>query len=57
MEIRILGPLEVVADGRVAGLGSPKQRALFAMLVLHVGEVVSVDRLVDALWPRDAPRT
>ena len=58
MQFRILGTLEV-ADGGVvvANLGSPKQRALLALLVLHAGEVVSVDRMIDALWPEHAPRT
>jgi DNA-binding SARP family transcriptional activator len=55
MEFRILGPLEVLdgADLRpVAGAG---QRALLALLLLHANEVVSVDRLIDELWPGDPP--
>ncbi len=61
MEFRILGPLEVVEDGRRLDLGGPKQRALLAALLLRANEVVSQDRLVDALWdespPATAPRT
>jgi basic membrane lipoprotein Med (substrate-binding protein (PBP1-ABC) superfamily)/DNA-binding SARP family transcriptional activator len=57
MYFRILGSLEATADGTIAELGSPKQRALLAMLLLHSGEVVSVDRLIDALWAKDPPRT
>ena len=34
----------------------PKQRALLAFLALHAGEVVSVDRLLDALWGERPPR-
>jgi DNA-binding SARP family transcriptional activator len=34
-----------------------KQRALLAFLALHAGEVVSTDRLVDALWGERAPPT
>ncbi|HET8751081.1 MAG TPA: BTAD domain-containing putative transcriptional regulator [Gaiellaceae bacterium] len=38
-------------------LGGPKQRALLTMLLLEAGRVVSVDRLVDALWEGNAPAT
>ncbi len=58
MQFRILGSLEVVADdGAPAELGPPKQRALLAGLILHVGEIVSVDQLVELLWTSEAPRT
>ena len=57
MEFRILGPLEVVDDGRHIELGGAKQRALLAMLLLHANEVVSTDRLIDALWDQEAPET
>lgn len=49
----ILGPLEVTVDGRRLALGGPKPRRLLAMLLLHLGEVVSVDRLVEAVWEDD----
>lgn len=55
IEFRVLGSLEVVAhDGPVA-LGAPKQRALLAMLLLHRGEAVSSDRLIDELWGEQSP--
>jgi DNA-binding SARP family transcriptional activator len=55
MEFRILGPLEVVEDGRALSLGSRKQRALLALLLLHAGKVVSRDRLIDDLWHGEPP--
>jgi DNA-binding SARP family transcriptional activator len=55
VEFRILGPLEVVENGLPLPLGSRKQRALLALLVLHAGEVVSRDRLIDDLWHGDPP--
>jgi DNA-binding SARP family transcriptional activator len=55
MEFRILGPLEVEADGRALALGAPKQRALLAALLLAPNRAVSVDRLVDVLWLDDPP--
>jgi DNA-binding SARP family transcriptional activator/streptogramin lyase len=57
MEFRILGPVEVVSDGRVVALGPSKQRALLVILLLHVNEVVSRDRLIDDLWGERAPQT
>ena len=57
MEFRILGPLDAVSDGRALDLGGAKQRALLAMLLLHANEVVSQDRLIDALWDEAPPET
>ena len=57
VEFRILGPLEVLVDGRVVALGGTRQRAVLAILVLHRDEVVSVDRLIDALWGERPPAT
>jgi DNA-binding SARP family transcriptional activator len=55
VELRILGPLEVVENGRTLTLGSRKQRALLALLALHAGKVVSRDRLIDDLWHGEPP--
>src|SRR5215471_5847290 len=57
MEFRILGPLEVVEDGRPIALSGPKQRALLALLLLTPNRPVSVDRLVDTLWSGEPPTT
>jgi DNA-binding SARP family transcriptional activator len=57
MEFRILGQLEVVRDGRIVPLGSGRQLALVAALLLQRNEVVSVDRLVDELWEGSPPPT
>ena len=55
MDFRILGPLEVLDEERVLDVGGGKQRAVLALLLLHPNEVVSSDRLVEELWPIDAP--
>jgi DNA-binding SARP family transcriptional activator len=57
VEFRILGPLEVVDGGGALKLGGRNQRALLALLLLNAGEVVSTDRLIDALWGEEPPRT
>src|SRR5882757_1856451 len=55
IEVRLLGPVEVVLDGQVLPLGSTKQKALLAMLGLRVNEAVSLDALVEELWGESAP--
>jgi predicted ATPase/DNA-binding SARP family transcriptional activator len=51
----VLGPVTATVDGEAVSLGSPLQRALLATLLLRANEVVSRDRLVDALWGDDPP--
>ncbi len=55
MQFRLLGPIEVEEEGRTLVLGSAKQRALLAVLLLHANEVVSRDRLIDDLWGERPP--
>jgi DNA-binding SARP family transcriptional activator len=56
MRFGILGPFTVVDDdGRELALGGPKQRSVLAILLLHAGEVVSTDRVIDELWGERAP--
>jgi DNA-binding SARP family transcriptional activator len=56
MDFRILGPIEVVDGDRVVPLPRLKNRALLALLLLHAGEVVSVDRLLEDLWGGRPPQ-
>ena len=55
MEFRILGPLEVHDGAEMREVTGTGQRALLAVLLLHANEVVSIDRLIDELWPGDPP--
>ena len=52
MEFQILGPLEVRHEGTQLALGSAKQRALLAILLVHANELVPSDRLIEELWPK-----
>jgi predicted ATPase/DNA-binding SARP family transcriptional activator len=52
LEFRILGTLEVVQDGVPLRLAGRLRRSLVALLVVHAGEAVSSDRLIEELWPR-----
>jgi YVTN family beta-propeller protein len=56
VEIRLLGPVQVVRGDTELALGGAKQRALLALLVVHRPHALSVDRLVDLLWGEAAPR-
>jgi DNA-binding SARP family transcriptional activator/streptogramin lyase len=55
IEFRILGPLEASRRGQALEVGAGKQRALLVLLLLSAGEVVSTDRLIDALWGERPP--
>src|SRR5215212_3863850 len=57
MDFRILGPIEVLDEGRTVALGGAKQRALLAVLVLHANETLSTDRLIEELWGEHPPAT
>ena len=51
MEFRVLGPLEVTADGQSLGLAGVRARAVLAVLLMHANQVVASDRLLEELWP------
>ncbi len=55
MEFRVLGDLEVRHDGETLPLGAHQQRAVLAILLLQAGQVVSADRVIDALWGDQPP--
>jgi DNA-binding SARP family transcriptional activator len=55
VDYRIRGSLEVCDGDRPVELGGEKQRALLVVLLLHAGEAVSSDRLIDDLWGETPP--
>ena len=57
VEFRVLGPFEVLVEGRALELNRRKQRSLLALLMLRPGEVVSTDRLVEELWAGEPPKS
>src|SRR6266540_3380103 len=57
VDFRILGSLEALDGQRAIPLGGGRQRAVLAILLIHRGAVVSVDRIVDLLWGERAPDT
>jgi DNA-binding SARP family transcriptional activator len=57
LEFRILGPLEVWDGEKTLELGGQRQRAVLALLAIHVGEVVPSERLITYLWGESPPPT
>src|SRR6266511_3039302 len=55
MEIRILGPLEVLDGTRPIPVEGPRQRALLALLATRPNQVLSADHLVAELWGENPP--
>src|SRR5438093_6998345 len=57
MDFRILGSTEVLDRGRRIMLPTGRGRSLLALLILHAGEPVAADRIVDELWGDYPPPT
>jgi len=55
MEFRVLGPLEIYNGAEKLAVGTPRTRALLAILLTSPNHLVSIDRLVDELWPDEPP--
>ncbi|CAN3127829.1 BTAD domain-containing putative transcriptional regulator [Mycobacterium sp. smrl_JER01] len=55
LEFAVLGPLKLTVDGADTAVGTPKLRALLAMLVINRNRPVAVDSLIDALWGESPP--
>ncbi|WP_205878287.1 BTAD domain-containing putative transcriptional regulator [Mycobacterium camsae] len=51
----VLGPLEMRVDGVPVSLGTPKQRAVLATLLINRNRPVAIDALIDAVWEQDTP--
>jgi predicted ATPase/DNA-binding SARP family transcriptional activator len=55
MEFRILGAFEVVGTAGIVDVRGSKRRGLLACLVVHAGQPMSTDRLVEELWAGRGP--
>jgi len=51
----LLGSLQVSQDGEPVDIGTGRQRALLALLLLHRNETLSQSRLIDLLWDEPPP--
>ena len=57
MQVRLLGPVDVVVDDATRPVRGLRRMAVLATLALGCGEVVSTGRLVDVVWGEAAPTT
>jgi DNA-binding SARP family transcriptional activator len=57
LQVRVLGPFDVVVGDEVVPIGGGRQRILLAILALHANEVVPAGRLIDELWPEEPPES
>lgn len=57
MKFRILGPLEITAGTQRLELGGTRQRIVVAMLLLNANRVVTMDRLLEAIYGEELPPT
>ena len=55
MEVRILGPVEIVGEAGPVRLPGLKHRRLLASLVVHADRTVSSDVLIGTLWAGTTP--
>jgi DNA-binding SARP family transcriptional activator/tetratricopeptide (TPR) repeat protein len=55
VEIRLLGPVQVVAGGVTWPVGPPQRQCLLAVLAAQVGRQLTTDALVDRVWDDDPP--
>ena len=55
MQVGILGPLVVLAEGRMAQIGGSRLRVLLVRLSLDPGHLVTIDALASAVWPEGGP--
>ena len=57
MQVRLLGPVEVMVDDRSRRVPGLRRKAVLATLALQAGEVVSTDQLMDVVWAQRPPPT
>ncbi|MFC4029971.1 BTAD domain-containing putative transcriptional regulator [Streptomyces polygonati] len=57
MNLRLLGPLEVDADGAPVRVGGPRQQIVLSVLALAANHVIPWDRLIGAVWDDTPPST
>ena len=57
MELKVLGGLSLHRDGQSRPLGGPKAQLILSVLVAHRSGRLSMDRLVEAVWGDEPPKS
>lgn len=55
VQFGVLGPLQLSIGGELVPLGTPKQRAVLALLVVNANRPVDIDTLIGAAWNQRPP--
>ena len=55
VQVRLLGPVDVVVAGEARPVRGLRRKAVLAVLALSPGEIVSTDRLMDVVWSDTTP--
>jgi SARP family transcriptional regulator, regulator of embCAB operon len=56
VEFGVLGPLQMSVDNGLVPLGTPKQRAVLAVLVVNANRPIDVETLIGAAWDQRPPQ-
>jgi adenylate cyclase len=57
LDLRVLGPLEVLRDGKLVAVTASKERALLALLIANQGRTLPVGQLAEDLWEGSPPES
>ncbi|MER7212479.1 BTAD domain-containing putative transcriptional regulator [Streptosporangium sp. NPDC000239] len=57
LRFTLLGPVRMTVDGAPLPDIAPRHRAVLAYLLLNADRVISIERLIDAMWGHDRPDT
>ena len=55
VDLRVLGPVQLMVDGVPISVGGPKPRTMIALLAVNRRRAVPSEALADAVWDNDAP--
>ena len=55
MQVRLLGPVDVLVDGQPQPVAGLRRAGVLAVLALAAGEMVSADDLTEAVWGGEPP--
>ena len=57
LAVKVLGSVELVADGKVARMSAPKARRVLALMALQANRVVYTKDIIEELWDQNPPKT